>query len=69
LELGYISRMSAVFIDNYSVQWSNLTDAAGLSVSAIVTLQMSTQRVFLADDEEVTFKEDDSALPAIGSGV
>lgn len=62
VELGYITRMSAVFIDSYDVQWSNISDRNGVPASSLVTLQMSTQRVFLADDEEVTFNDGSESL-------
>ena len=62
VELGYISSMSAVVITSFDVQWSNLTDRNGISASALVTLQLSTRRVFLGDDEEVTFNEAEVGL-------
>lgn len=69
VELGYISSMNAVVITSFDVQWSNLTDRNGISASALVTLQLSTRRVFLGDDEEVTFNEAEGGLTSFDTGL
>lgn len=56
IEVGYILRCKKAAITNVSVQLpTNVTDFNGQPNEALVTLQIVTNKMFLADDTEVDF--------------